>query len=157
MPVCPIPLSKWDIISIPRHTAVRKNPIAPLNMSWIFDVSEADFERRVLAASRGRAVLVDFWADWCPPCRALTPVLERLAGEYRGAFLLAKVEADENMRLAGRYQLRGFPTVLLVSGGEVVDRFSGFRPPEAVRAWLDPWLKPGGADHADAAGGSASN
>jgi len=126
-------------------------------MSWIFDVSEADFELRVLAASRARVVLVDFWADWCPPCRALTPVLERLAEECRGEFLLAKVEADENMRLAGRYQLRGFPTVLLVRDGEVVDRFSGFRPPEAVRAWLDPWLMPGRTDRADATGGFAAN
>lgn len=125
-------------------------------MSWIFDVNEADFDARVLEASRGRVVLVDFWADWCPPCRALTPVLERLADDHQGEFLLAKVEADENMRLAGRYRLRGFPTVLLVRDGEVVDRFSGFRPPDAVRAWLDPWLAPPGAEAADAAGRTAS-
>lgn len=109
-------------------------------MPWIVDVSEADFAERVIAASAARVIVVDFWADWCPPCRALTPVLERLAEEYDGEILLAKVEADENMRLAGRYQLRGFPTVLLFKDGEVRDRFSGFRPTEWVRDWLETHL-----------------
>jgi len=106
----------------------------------IIDVSEADFESRVIAASSEIPVMVDFWADWCPPCRALTPVLERVATEYAGRVVLAKVDADENMKLAGRYQLRGFPTVLLFVGGEVVDRFSSARPPDFVREFLEPHL-----------------
>jgi len=104
------------------------------------DVNEDDFAVRVLAASVLTPVLVDFWADWCPPCRALTPVLERLADEYAGRFVLAKVEADENMKLAGRYKLRGFPTAILFVNGEPVDRFSGARPPDDVREFIDQHL-----------------
>jgi thioredoxin len=104
------------------------------------DVNEDDFAERVIAASLHTPVLVDFWADWCPPCRVLTPVLERLAAEYGGRFVLAKVEADENMRLAGRYKLRGFPTAILFVNGEPADQFSGARPPDSVREFLDRYL-----------------
>lgn len=105
----------------------------------IFDVSEHDFARKVLDASRDKSVLVDFWADWCPPCRVLTPVLERVVG-LRHEVRLAKVEVDENMRLAGRYQLRGFPTVILFRDGEERGRFSGARTLQQVRAFLDQHL-----------------
>ena len=104
------------------------------------DVNEDDFAERVLAFSATVPVLVDFWADWCPPCRALTPVLERLVAEYQGRFVLAKVDADENMKLAGRYQLRGFPTVILFMNGQPVDQFSGARSPDFVREFLDRHL-----------------
>jgi thioredoxin 1 len=104
------------------------------------DVNEDDFSERVLAASAHTPVLVDFWADWCPPCRVLTPVLERLVDEYAGRFVLAKVEADENMKLAGRYKLRGFPTAILFVKGEAIDQFSGARPPAFVREFLDRHL-----------------
>ncbi len=105
-----------------------------------FDASEDDFAERVIAASAHTPVLVDFWADWCGPCRVLTPVLERLVEEYAGRFVLAKVEADENMRLAGRYKLRGFPTAILFVNGEPVEQFSGARPPGFVREFLDQHL-----------------
>lgn len=104
------------------------------------DVNEDDFALRVITASTGTPVLTDFWADWCPPCRALTPVLERLADEYAGRFTLAKIEADENMKLAGRYQLRGFPTAILFIHGAPVDQFSGARSPQFVREFLDRHL-----------------
>ena len=104
------------------------------------DANEDDFAERVIAASSRTPVLVDFWADWCGPCRVLTPLLERLVVEYAGRFVLAKVEADENMRLAGRYKLRGFPTVILFVNGEPVDQFSGARPPDFVREFLDQHL-----------------
>ena len=106
----------------------------------IIDVNEPDFEERVLAASRTTPVMVDFWAEWCPPCRALTPVLERVTAELGGRVILAKVDADENMKLAGRYQLRGFPTVILFIGGEEVGRFSSAWSPEFVREFLGPHL-----------------
>ena len=106
----------------------------------IIDVTEDSFESAVIEASRTTAVLVDFWADWCPPCRALTPVLERIAAEYAGRVILAKVDADENMKLAGRYKLRGFPTVLLFVKGEMVDQFASARSPDFVREFLDRHL-----------------
>lgn len=103
----------------------------------VFDATEQNFEDKVLAASRRVPVMVDFWADWCPPCRALTPVLERMAAAMSGAVRLAKVEVDDNMHLAGRYGLRGFPTVILFVAGEEAGRFSGYRPESQVRAFLD--------------------
>lgn len=118
-----------------RHTPTRK-----MHSPVIFDVSEQDFAEKVLEVSRQQPVMVDFWADWCPPCRAITPVLEKVARGLHGEVRLAKVEADENMRLAGRYQLRGFPTVILFVGGEEVGRFSGARSEQQVRAFLSDHL-----------------
>jgi len=107
-----------------------------MSLSFIFDANEKDFPEKVLEASWKQPVLVDFWADWCPPCRALTPVLERVARGYHGGVLLAKVEVDENMRLAGRYKLRGFPTVILFIKGLEAGRFSGARSEPQVRAFI---------------------
>jgi putative thioredoxin len=104
---------------------------------FIFDVDEASFETRVLLASSERPILVDFWAEWCAPCLALTPVLERIATEYEGRVWLAKVEVDDNMRLAGHYRLRGFPTVILFENGGENGRFSGARPLHWVRDFID--------------------
>ncbi len=105
---------------------------------FIFDVDLAGFEAAVIEASRTTPVIVDFWADWCPPCRALTPVLERVVNAMHGSVRLAKVEVDEgaNMKLAGRYGLKGFPTVLLFIGGEIKGRFSGARAEHWVKDFL---------------------
>jgi len=104
----------------------------------VITVSLESFEERVLEASRERPVVVDFWAEWCPPCVALAPVLERLANERAGALLVAKVEVDdgENMKLAGRYRLRGFPTVILFRDGAERGRFSGARSFPQVMQFL---------------------
>jgi putative thioredoxin len=107
-----------------------------LSKTYIFDADEQNFAEKVLENSRNQPILVDFWADWCPPCRALTPVLEKLAAEYQGRWLLAKVEADENMKLAGHYKLRGFPTVLAIRHGEVVAHFSGAKPAHWLREFI---------------------
>ncbi len=104
----------------------------------IFDTHLEHFERDVIQASHTLPILVDFWADWCPPCRALTPVLERVIAHHAGKIHMAKVEVDEgaNMKLAGHYALRGFPTVLLFVKGEIVGRFSSAHPEQWVREFI---------------------
>ncbi len=108
-----------------------------MNRPVQIDVTEADFDTQVLAASRERPVLVDFWATWCGPCQSLMPVLQKLAEDYQGAFLLAKVEIDQNPGLAARYGVRSVPTVKLLRNGEVVDEFMGALPESAIREFLD--------------------
>ena len=104
----------------------------------IFETGLDDFDASVLQASHDKAVLVDFWADWCPPCISLDPVLKKVVLELADHVQLAKVEVDEgdNMKLAGRYQLRGFPTVILFMNGEEQGRFSGFKAVSQVRDFL---------------------
>ena len=114
------------------------------------DVGLADFQQAVLDESMHRPVLVDFWAPWCGPCNSLKPVLEKLAAEYGGKFLLAKINSDDNQELAARYGVRGIPSVKAFVNGEPVDEFSGALPESEVRAFLDR-LIPGPADELRAA------
>lgn len=110
-----------------------------------FPVDRPDFADKVIAASGSGPILVDFWADWCSPCHALAPHLERAVAECQGRVRLAKVEVDEgdNMKLAGHYRLRGFPTVILFHAGEEKGRFSGARSTTQIRDWLREHLEPG--------------
>jgi putative thioredoxin len=101
------------------------------------DVGLADFQKNVVDESARRPVVVDFWAPWCGPCKSLKPILEKLAAEYGGKFLLAKVNSDENQALAQRYGVRGIPSVKAFLDGEPVDEFSGAIPEGEVRAFLD--------------------
>jgi putative thioredoxin len=101
------------------------------------DVGLADFTQHVLEESKHRPVVVDFWAPWCGPCKSLKPILEKLAAEYGGKFLLAKINSDDNQELAARYGVRGIPSVKAFIGGELVDEFSGALPEGEVRAFLD--------------------
>ncbi|MCM2288291.1 MAG: thioredoxin domain-containing protein [Sulfuritalea sp.] len=103
----------------------------------VFDVTEEDFDAAVVARSQQTPVLVDIGADWCAPCRVLGPLLDRLARGYDGAFLLANVDADENMRIAGRHKVRGFPTVIAYSGGVEIDRFHSAQTEGFLRKFID--------------------
>jgi len=101
-----------------------------------YDVTVADFNEKVLAASQTVPVIVDFWAPWCQPCQILKPVLEKLAAEYGGKFILAKVNSDENQEIAASYGVRGIPAVKAFFGGEMVDEFTGALPEGQVRDFI---------------------
>jgi len=103
----------------------------------IADVSEVDFEARVIARSRELPVVVDFWAEWCGPCRTLGPALESAVSDRGGAVELAKVDVDSNQQLAARYGIRGIPAVKAFRDGEVVEEFVGARPRAGVEQFLD--------------------
>lgn len=100
---------------------------------FCFEVEEDDFEAKVVQRSHDVPVLLDIGAEWCAPCRVLGPRLEKLVQEYGGRFALAKVDADENMRIAGRHKVRGFPTVIAYSRGAEMDRFHGAQPDGFLR------------------------
>lgn len=107
---------------------------------YIFEVTAADFDQRVLQKSREVAVLVDFWAAWCAPCRALMPVLQRLAEGYQGTFVLAKVNTDVEQDLAARYSVRSLPTLMVFRNGAVVAQTLGAQPESTLRRMLDPHI-----------------
>src|SRR5205823_9640578 len=89
---------------------------------------------------------IDFWAEWCGPCKQLSPVLEKLAVEYAGAWVLAKVDVDANQRLAQMFRVQGIPMVYAVVNGQPVDAFTGVVPEAQLRQWLDAILKAGGVE-----------
>jgi putative thioredoxin len=91
----------------------------------------------LVEASNEVPVLVDFWAPWCGPCQTLMPMLDRIADDYAGRFILATVNTDEEQRLATHFQVRSIPTVMLIHRGEVVDQFTGVQPESAIKAMLD--------------------
>jgi putative thioredoxin len=108
--------------------------------AFSIEVGSADFQENVIAASHRVLVLVDFWAEWCAPCRTLKPILEKLAAEYGGRFRLAKVNSDQNQELAGRYGVRGIPSVMAFVDGEMRQEFTGALPEAQVRNFIDALL-----------------
>ncbi|MEW4527484.1 tetratricopeptide repeat protein [Maioricimonas sp. JC845] len=105
--------------------------------TWVIETNAADFDRDVMERSDHVPVVVDFWAPWCGPCRMLGPILEQLAAEYDGKFVLAKVETDANPELSAAFGVQSIPYVVAVSGRKIVDQFAGALPEPQIREWLN--------------------
>lgn len=117
----------------------------------VFDVTTDSFETAVLQRSMQTPVLVDFWAEWCGPCKSLGPILEKLARDYGGAFELAKIDVDKEPQLAGAFQVRSIPTLFLLKGGQVVDAVPGALTEGQLREFfahhgIEPAVSIAGAD-----------
>ncbi len=107
----------------------------------IYDVTLTDFRRKVIDESASRPVVVDFWAEWCGPCRMLMPVLHQVVESYQGKVALAKVNTDTEQDLALQYGIRSLPTVALFRDGQIVDQFMGVQPDGSIRQFIEKHLK----------------
>jgi putative thioredoxin len=122
--------------------------------AFVIDVTEETFNTEVAARSRTTPVIVDLWADWCGPCKQLSPVLEKLANEAAGTWVLAKIDVDANPRLAQAFQAQSIPMVVAIIGGQMVDAFLGAMPEAQVKQWLTQVLAVGAQLGVSSAGGS---
>ena len=107
---------------------------------FIVNIDETNAAQLLIEESNNRPVVVDFWADWCEPCKVLMPLLEKIANEYQGAFLLAKVNADEQQAITQQFGVRSLPTVMVIQNGQPVDGFAGAQSEQQVREMLSKYL-----------------
>ncbi|MBB3104170.1 thioredoxin [Azomonas macrocytogenes] len=108
---------------------------------YIFDVTDATFNELVIESSFNKPVLVDFWAEWCAPCKALMPLLAKIAEDYQGELLLGKVNCDIEQQIVMQLGIRSLPTIVLFRDGQPVDGFSGAQPESAILAMLEPHVQ----------------
>ena len=106
----------------------------------VIDVTEQDFQQQVIEKSKETPVVVDFWAEWCAPCRALTPILEKATAARDGDVILAKLDTDANQRIAAAHGIQGIPAVKAFKDGKIVAEFVGAQPPAKVEAFFDSLL-----------------
>ncbi len=106
----------------------------------IRNVSDTDFQAEVIDASKSQPVMVDFWADWCRPCHMLAPTVAEIANDYSGKLKVVKLNVDENVNAAGRFNIRSIPTLLIFKGGQVADQIVGTAPKEQIAKVLERHL-----------------
>ena len=110
------------------------------SQATIVDITVENFQQIIVEASQDKVVLIDFWADWCEPCKDLMPILEKLAGEFSQHLILAKVDCEARQEVAAQFGIRSLPTVMVVQNGQPVDGFAGVQPEQQIREMLAKYL-----------------